>query len=118
MPRGRADLCGHGAAGGCSRGPHGHALLRRATCVPAWRNGADVLADERVPCSALAEMDFEPANWHRRQCAIDQFTLRAHVAGRLVRAPDRSTTVKVSGAIAGFRLLRISSARHAWRRGC
>src|SRR5260370_5107910 len=59
MPRGRADLRHHGAADGCSWWrPAGYALLGRATCVTAERNGPDVLADERLPFGALAEDDF------------------------------------------------------------
>src|ERR1700732_4410960 len=61
MPRGRADLRNHGAAYGCSWWrPAGYALLGRATCVTARRNGPDVLADECLPFGALAEADLRP----------------------------------------------------------
>src|ERR1700731_4977599 len=60
-PRGRADLRHHGAADGCSWWrPAGYALLGRATCVTARRNGPDVRADERLPFGALAEADLQP----------------------------------------------------------
>ena len=61
MPRGRADLRNHGAAYGCSWWrPVGYALLGRARCVIAERNGPDVLADECLPFGALAEADLQP----------------------------------------------------------
>src|ERR1700730_14745133 len=61
MPRGRADLRNHGAAYGCSWWrPAGYALLGRARCVTAERNGPDVLADECLPFGAWAEADLQP----------------------------------------------------------
>ena len=40
--------------------PVGYALLGRARCVIAERNGPDVLADECLPFGALAEADLQP----------------------------------------------------------
>src|ERR1700732_1331947 len=63
MPRGRADLRNHGAGyGGSWWRPDGYALLGRARCVAAERNGPDVLADECLPFGALAEADLQPTN--------------------------------------------------------
>jgi hypothetical protein len=62
IPRSRADLRNHGAAYGCSScRPAGYALLGRARCVTADRNGPDVLAHECLPFGALAEADLQPA---------------------------------------------------------
>src|SRR5437868_14138499 len=65
MPRGRAEFRHHGAADGrawrrCAR----HALLGRARCVTAERNGPEVFADERLPFGALAEAGLQP----RKRC--------------------------------------------------
>jgi hypothetical protein len=60
IPRGCADLRDHGAAHGCSWRRAGYALLGRAWCVTAERNGPNVRADERIPFDALAETDLPP----------------------------------------------------------
>jgi hypothetical protein len=50
----------HGAAH-CSRWRRaGYAVLGRASCVTAERDGPDVRADERVSFGALAEADLHP----------------------------------------------------------
>ena len=60
MSRGRADLCSHGAAYGCSSWrAAGYALLGRERRVTAERNDPDVLADERLSFGALAEADLQ-----------------------------------------------------------
>src|SRR5215211_4486762 len=88
MPRGRADLCRHGAAYGCSRWrPAGHALLGRARCLAAERNGPDVLADERLPFGALAEAHLQPTKRCRPLRQTDEcrtFLVREY-AQRLTR---------------------------------
>src|SRR6266851_2859095 len=82
MPRGRTDLRNHGAAYGCSWWrPAGYALLGRARCVTAERNGLDVLADERLPFGALAEADLQPTK--RRPPVL------------IRRSPDRTASLLV-----------------------
>jgi hypothetical protein len=62
LPRGRADLRNHGAAYrfSCRRSAARWALLGCARRLTAERNGPNVLADERLPFGALAEVDLQP----------------------------------------------------------
>jgi hypothetical protein len=60
MPGGGARLRNGGASYGSAWCRCGNALLGNARCVTAERNGADVLADERVSFSALVQADLAP----------------------------------------------------------
>jgi hypothetical protein len=41
-----------------------YAVLGRAGCLTAERNGPDVFADERFPFGALAKAALQPAKWY------------------------------------------------------
>ena len=59
-PRGRADVCHHGAVDGLIQRPARYALHGHAGCIAVERDGADVRIDERLPCRAVAEIDLPP----------------------------------------------------------
>src|SRR5580704_4441214 len=85
---GCADLRDHGVAHGrCWRRRPGYALLGRARCVVAERNGSDVSTDERLPFGGLVEADLQPGT--RRS------SVREAGSGLVATAPAVATMEKI-----------------------
>src|ERR1700682_3911240 len=104
MSRGYADLRNHGADDGCSWWrPAGYALLGRARCVTAQRNGPDVLADECLPFGALAEADLRQTK--RRPPVL----IRRSPDRAVPNLPRRDVTIGSTPARAP---LRLATAMH------
>src|SRR4029077_6970919 len=95
VTRGCADIRNHGVRNGrFQRWPAGHVLRGRATRVTAERNGLHVLADERLPFSAVAEADIRLARRPQVPIRSSHSERATAVISGPSQSPDTRCTVR------------------------